>query len=112
MFSGALILLVCAGVALSGQLYSHFVVGLIMLGVGWNFLFAGGTALLPKTYRNSERFKAQAFNDFAVFGVQAIASLGAGWFLFEFGWSILVWACLPAVAAVGIAGLWLIRKGE
>ena len=99
-------------VGLAGQELMHFLGSLILLGVGWNFLFTGGTALLPKTYRNSERFKAQAFNDFAVFGVQAIASLGAGWFLFEFGWSILVWACLPAVAAVGIAGLWLIRKGE
>jgi len=99
-------------VGLAGQELMHFLGSLILLGVGWNFLFVGGTALLPKAYRNSERFKAQASNDFAVFGVQAIASLGAGWFLFEFGWSVLIWACLPAVVAVGAAGVWLLRKGE
>lgn len=99
-------------VGLAGQALLHFWGSLILLGVGWNFLFLGGTTLLPKAYRLSERFKAQAFNDLAVFGLQAIASLGAGWFLFEFGWSVLIWACLPAVLAVAVAAVWLIRKGQ
>ena len=112
LLGGALCYCGMMAVGLAGQELLHFWGSLIFLGIGWNFLFVGGTALLPKAYRASERFKAQAFNDFAVFGIQAIASLGAGWFLFEFGWPVLIWVCLPAVIAAALAGLWLIRKRE
>jgi len=52
------------------------------------------TAMLPKAYEGNERFKVQACNDFFVFGFQALASFFAGWLLFQFGWSGVIWVLL------------------
>ena len=60
-----------------------------MLGVGWNLLFVSGTALVTTTYRPEERFRAQAVNEFAVFGTQALASLLAGPAIYALGWRTL-----------------------
>ncbi|QKQ24531.1 hypothetical protein HUE58_05340 [Candidatus Ruthia endofausta] len=56
---------------------------LILLGLSWNFLFIGGINLLPRAYHNLEKFKVQSVNDFLIFSMQAIASLSAGWFVFN-----------------------------
>jgi MFS family permease len=98
------------GVALLGQHLMHFWGSLVLLGVGWNFLFMGGTALLPKAYSATERFKAQAVNDFVVFGTQAVASLSSGWFVFTFGWNGLMFACLPLLGAALGLSLWQARR--
>jgi len=66
-------------VALSGIELLHFVSALVFLGVGWNFAFVGGTALLTWTYRPAEQLRVQAANEFAVFGLGAVATLSAGW---------------------------------
>ena len=68
---------------------------LVFLGVGWNFLFLGGTTLLTQSYRASERFKVQAVNDFLVFGLQAVGSLSAGILLASIGWSGVMVFALP-----------------
>ena len=52
---------------------------LVMLGIGWNFLFVSATALLPLGYSEGEDFRAQSLNDTVVFSTQAVASLSAGW---------------------------------
>lgn len=92
---------------LSGRGLGHYGVSLVLLGIGWNFLFVAGTALLPRTYIGKERFRIQAVNDFLVFGTQAIASLGAGWFLFQFGWNVLIWTTVPLVSALALLALWV-----
>jgi len=79
---------------------------LVMLGIGWNFLFVAGTALLPTAYRQGEQFRAQAMNDTVVFGTQAIASLSAGWALSLISWQQLLLLCLVPITAMGIALLW------
>ncbi len=66
-----------------------------LLGVGWNFLFVGGTVLLTRSYLPLERFKVQATNDFTIFGMQALASLSAGTVLFYADWEILNLISLP-----------------
>lgn len=66
-----------------------FWLSLFLLGIGWNFLFIGGTYLVTKTYHPNEKFKTQALNDFLVFGIQAIAALSSGLILYFFSWSIL-----------------------
>ncbi|MDA1291279.1 MAG: MFS transporter [Proteobacteria bacterium] len=68
---------------------------LVFLGIGWNFLFLGGTTLLTQSYRASERFKVQAVNDFLVFGLQALGSLSAGILLASIGWSGVMVFALP-----------------
>ncbi len=111
LLAGACLYLVMMAIGLAGQELIHFWGTLILLGIGWNFLFVGGTALLPIAYRATERFKAQAINDFVVFGVQATASLGAGWLLFGFGWTVLIWTCLPGIIFAAAGAAWLVKRG-
>jgi MFS family permease len=79
-------------------LYDSSVMGfwgqLVMLGIGWNFLFVSGTALLPSTYRAGEHIHAQAFNDAVIFSTQAVAALSAGWAVSVISWQQLLLLCL------------------
>jgi len=84
---------------------------LALLGVGWNFLFVGATVRLTGTYRPSERFKAQAFNDFSIFSVQALLSLSAGVVLFRTDWGTLNLLMLPLLALV-LTAIVLTHKGR
>jgi MFS family permease len=65
------------------------------LGLGWNFLFISGTSLLVLNYREEERFRAQGFNDFIVFSIQATASLTAGVVLSYTSWKTMNMLCIP-----------------
>jgi MFS family permease len=97
LLAGTLIYAAVAIIALSGQQVIHYWWALILLGIGWNFLFLTGTSLLPLCYSNSERHKVQALNDFILFGFQAIASLMAGWVLFNAGWHFVVLSSMPFI---------------
>ncbi len=97
-------LMIIAG--LSGHGVSHYTTSLILLGVGWNFLFVSGTTLLPRAYEDPERFRVQAVNEFLVFGAQALATLGAAWLLFRFSWEILLYATAPALVVLSATLLW------
>jgi predicted MFS family arabinose efflux permease len=107
MTIGVLALLCTAAVALQGHHYLHYWWALVLLGVGWNFLFVGGTSLLVAAYRPSERYAAQAFNDFAVFGGSALASLLAGSVVVNFGWHAVLWSSLPLLGVMLAALGWL-----
>lgn len=85
---------------LQGHQVVHYWWALVLLGIGWNFLFVGGTALLVDTYRSSERFKAQAVNEFSVFGVSAVASLLAGSLIHNWGWDTVLWSTAPLLVAL------------
>lgn len=67
---------------------------LVMLGIGWNFLFVSGTALLPSAYQPGEQYRAQALNDGVVFSAQAVASLSAGWAVSTISWHSVLLLCL------------------
>ena len=95
MLSGLLAYVVCISLAYAGHEFINYWISLILLGIGWNFLFIGGTTLLPSSYQPAERFKVQALNEFLVFGIQAIASISAGWILFQWGWQNLLLITLP-----------------
>lgn len=71
---------------------------LVLLGVGWNFLFVSGTALLPRTYEERDKFKGQAINDLTVFTFQALASVSAGWALGLINWQQMLLICLLPIA--------------
>lgn len=97
MITGLIAYVVCIAIAFSGHYLENYWVSLILLGLGWNFLFIGGTSLLPQVYRPEERFKVQAVNEFVVFGSQAIAALSAGWVVFALGWENLLLITLPII---------------
>ena len=107
---GFVLLLGHVVVAISGLQFLHFVSALILLGVGWNFAFIGGTALLTQTYRASEQTKVQAFNESVVFGLVAVASLGAGWLYDRFGWNALNLATVPLLILALIASIGMGRR--
>jgi len=71
---------------------------LVLLGIGWNFLFVSGTALLPRTYEDRDKFKGQAINDLTVFTFQALASVSAGWALGLINWQQMLLICLLPIA--------------
>ena len=95
MWVGVLTLFVCVLLAVIDRGLIHYWGALVLLGVGWNFLFVGGTVLLTQSYRPPERFQAQAINDFLIFGVQAIVSLSAGAVIYYASWEILSLLNLP-----------------
>jgi predicted MFS family arabinose efflux permease len=106
MFAGALLNFAAIGIALSGIAVAHFWWSLVILGVGWNFLYLGGTMLLTQTYRPEERAKAQGTNEQAIFIMMAIASLSSGLTVTTAGWERVNLFALPLVASVAIAIVW------
>ena len=110
MMAGIALLVLGVVVALMGVTEWHFRIALGLNGVGWNFLFVGATTLLTTTYRAPERGKAQAFNDFMVFGTTATASLMASIVLETDGWAVLNYFALALVlVAFLIIGIFRLR---
>jgi MFS family permease len=109
MFCGALCLLATSVIGLQGHTVLHYWWALLLLGVGWNFLFVGGTTMLTYTYSMAERFRAQAVNEFLVFGASASASLLAGTVLHFFGWGTLMLIPIPMLIMISVA-LILVRN--
>ncbi|KUG10636.1 MULTISPECIES: MFS transporter [Elizabethkingia] len=87
IISGLAILFLYIIIALMGTGFAHFVSALFVVGLGWNFLFIGGSSLLTKVYRPEEKEKTQAFHDFTVFAVISIASFFAGSLFNYWGWN-------------------------
>lgn len=107
---GTFIYLVVLVIAFSGQALLHYWWALLLLGIGWNFLFLAGTTLLPLSYQANERHKVQAFNDFVLFGFQALASLMAGYILFNAGWYTIILTSVPFVVILFIISFYLYRN--
>jgi MFS family permease len=112
MALGTVLLAGHVAVALSGIEFLHFVSGLVLLGVGWNFLFIGGTTLRTEAYRPAERAKAQAAHDFLMFGSVSLASLSAGGLLNTWCWESVNLTALPflSVALLAVLGLAALRR--
>ena len=107
MLTGALLNVLTLAINLNGTSMTHVWAGLLLLGVGWNFLFVGATTLLTETYSEQEKAKVQAFNDFLVYTGVAIASLSAGALQHQFGWRVVNVGVLPLIGVILIAVLWL-----
>lgn len=108
---GFALLLAHVAVAVSGLEFAHFLAALILLGVGWNFAFIGGTTLLTQTYRPAEQLKVQMVNEFIVFGLVALASLSAGWLYARFDWMLLNLSMVPLLAVALLAASRMARTG-
>jgi len=110
MFAGVIINGICIAIALAGVEIIHFWAALVLLGIGWNFMYIGATTLLTETYLPAERAKAQGANDAMVFLVMVASSLSSGMLLETNGWQLLNWLAVPFMAVVGIAVLWLLMQ--
>ncbi len=101
--AGLVLMVACIGAGWNNPQFFHYLAALILLGVGWNFLFLGGTTLLTQCYNPAERFKVQAVNDFLVFGLQGVGSLSAGVLIAAAGWSGVMTFALPAILLLILA---------
>ncbi len=111
MLAGLGSMAACVAISIGvGQHFVHYAAGLVLLGVGWNFLFVAGTTLLTTSYAPSERFRAQGLNDFVVFGTQALASLLAGPAITRLGWPAVNGISVPFLLLMAGAVVWLGAK--
>lgn len=112
LLAGALLMAGCIAIAVQGVTLMHFWWALLLLGVGWNFLFVGGTTLLTEAYRPEEKAKTQGLNDFLMFFAMAGSSFASGALVTSAGWRLLNQIALPfvAVSALASALLWLKRR--
>jgi MFS family permease len=115
---GLAILAAAGAVALAGVGFAHFALALVLLGLGWNFGFIGATAMLSAAHTPEERGRVQGMNDFAVFGLVAVASLASGGLMncsggdAVAGWTAVNLAMAPFLAAAGAALVWLALRGR
>ena len=107
MMAGVALMFGCVAIGLSGQLVTHFWWSLVLLGVGWNFMYVGGTTLLTEAYRPAEKAKAQGANEILVFCTTATSSFTSGVLVNASGWNTLNYVALPFLAIAGAAALWL-----
>ena len=110
MLVGAGVLCLTVIVGFAGREVMHYGASMVALGVGWNFLYVGGTTLLGTAHRPEERFRAQAINDSVVFSISAAGSLGAGVVMQLFGWNAVLGMSAPAIAVAIAALAWLRPK--
>lgn len=107
MLAGAVLMLGCVAVNLSGQDITRFWLALVLLGVGWNFLFVGATTLLTETYVPAEKAKVQAANDFLVFGSVSISAFSSGMLQNAFGWDVVNTMAMPFLVVALCMVAWL-----
>lgn len=108
MLLGVALLAMHVVTTFSGTNFSSFASALVLLGIGWNFLYIGGTTLLTTTYSPEEKSRAQATNDMAIFAVGLSCSFGAGGLLNVFGWQTLNALLLPWLGGAALAIIWLL----
>ncbi|MCW8884400.1 MAG: MFS transporter [Motiliproteus sp.] len=109
LVTGALLNLACLLINISGQSYSHFMLALILLGVGWNFMFISATQLVTESYRTAEKAKSQAMNEFFVFSAVTLSALASGWMETTLGWQLLNLSMLPLIVGTILVMLYFAR---
>lgn len=112
MAAGAVMLYATVAIALSGISIPHFWFALVLLGIGWNFLYIGGTTLLTESCLPAERAKTQGANDSIIFLTMALTSFGSGVLIDAKGWEVLNWLALPFITAAAGAVLWLLARRQ
>lgn len=110
MAAGALLLYAVVAIALSGISVPHFWFALVLLGIGWNFLYIGGTTLITGACAPAERAKTQGMNDLLIFVMMASSSFSSGLLLETGGWQILNWLALPFITVAMVSVLWLLAQ--
>lgn len=110
IIAGALLMIACMTVNLQGEGLWYFWTGLVLLGLGWNFMFIGGTTLLTEAYKPIERAKVQAANDFLVFAAVSLSSFSSGALHHALGWQAVNFGILLPVLGAFAGAAWLLLK--
>jgi len=107
MFLGVLLNVMAIAIAVSSITVTAFWLSMVLVGVGWCFLFVGGTTLLTETYTPAEKAKTQGVNDLLIYLTMAATSLTSGAILYKYSWNTLNASALPLLAVTALAILWL-----
>ncbi len=107
--TGLLLNIACVAFALHGNDVMHFLGALVVLGVGWNFLFIGGSTLVTETYAPEEKTRAQGALDFCVYTTMAVSSFSSGALVTTGGWTAMNLGSILPMALLGVALVWLAR---
>jgi MFS family permease len=110
ILAGVAVIACAIFVALNGNSVTHFVFALTLLGIGWNFMYVGGTTLLTESYRPAEKARTQGANDFIVFSIMGISSFSSGALVSAAGWERMNAGALPILAVVALGVAWLAWK--
>ena len=110
ILAGAAVMAAGALVALTGNALAHFLAALVLIGVGWNFMYTGGTALLTESYTPVEKARTQGANDFIMFSTMAVSSFSSGAMVSTTGWEAMNWTALPVLVAVSGTVVWYARR--
>ena len=110
MYAGVVILFLSILTNTFFDFYYSYMLGLVLLGVGWNFLFVSGSSLLVVSYDEKDKFTAQGLNDFIVFSTQGIGSLSAGFLLYFSNWTVINLLCVPLLIIVLIVSFFASRN--
>jgi MFS family permease len=110
MLIGALLYVGTVSINMMGSTVWHYWFALLMLGVGWNFLFVGGTTLLTESYDTHEKAKVQALNDFLIFSTVTLASVSAGALQYRYGWEMVNLGVVPLIVIILASIVWLMSK--
>jgi len=101
---------VCVVINLAGTDLMNFWSSLVVLGIGWNFLYTGGSTLLTETYLPAERARIQGIHSLFVFIPVTLVSLGSGVLHYYFGWRGVNMSVVPLIAMVLTAVWWCYRE--
>ncbi len=107
MIGGVALLGATLVAGLAGRHMLHYGLAMVALGVGWNFLYVGGTTLLARAHRPAERFRVQALNDFSIMGISALASWSSGAVMELLGWNWVLYSSIPAILVAAMVILWV-----
>ena len=105
IYAGLFLYSITLFISIFDQSFYNYMIALIFLGLGWNFLFIAGTSLLVLTYDENEKYKAQGLNDFIVYSVHALGSLSAGIFISLSSWKIMNLVCIPFIILIILASV-------
>ena len=100
MYVGVGLYCITVVISLFDQSFLNYMLALVFLGFGWNFLFISGTSLLVLPYKEEEKYRAQGFNDFVVYSVHALGSLSAGILIVLTNWKIMNLICIPLIIVI------------
>ncbi len=112
ILAGGILFVFCIAINIHGESIWHFRAALVLLGVGWNFMFIAATGLFSQSYQPQNKAKAQAFNEFVVFGCVTVTALLSGWLESTAGWQNLNIYVLPFVLAVILLFAFSARKSR
>ncbi len=97
-------------VALNGVTLAHFVIALVLVGIGWNFMYTGGTLLLTEAHTPAEKARTQGANDFIVFSIMGVSSFSSGALVSAAGWEVMNRGALPVLVLIAGVVLWYARR--